>query len=384
MSSVTRLEIAYDGSRVRRLGPPARAAHGAGGAGGGVGRILGGDRGRLDGRGPHRRRRARHRAGRELRARTGSRRTASPSGSTRCCRATSRCWRPSPLRTGFDARRWARSRSYRYRVLAAPTRDPFEEGRALWWPYRARPRGARRVRRLDRRRARLHGVHADPDRARPLRARRAGRSAWEDESERILAFTDRGRRVHAEHDPRPGRDDARGRRRQAHRGGLPRAAPGAPRERAGETAPAARALLRRRHLRRRSGVRAPRASRAGSGAALERADVRVVAALAPALVAVRGARPVRLADRRAALLQRDRLRRAAVALEPADLGVRADEVVRAVEAVAVGARRGRDQVVAERVELGVGVAAVGRCGAPGRRLAVQGDRASCARRSPTP
>ena len=36
---------------------------------------------------------------------------------------------------GFDARRWARSRAYRYRVLAAPIRDPFEEGRALWWTY---------------------------------------------------------------------------------------------------------------------------------------------------------------------------------------------------------------------------------------------------------
>ncbi|UJA19160.1 tRNA pseudouridine(38-40) synthase TruA [Thermoleophilia bacterium SCSIO 60948] len=33
---------------------------------------------------------------------------------------------------GFDARRWARSRSYVYRVLAAPQRDPFERGRALW------------------------------------------------------------------------------------------------------------------------------------------------------------------------------------------------------------------------------------------------------------
>lgn len=36
---------------------------------------------------------------------------------------------------GFDARRWALSRSYRYRILAAPLRDPFEEGRSLWWPY---------------------------------------------------------------------------------------------------------------------------------------------------------------------------------------------------------------------------------------------------------
>ena len=36
---------------------------------------------------------------------------------------------------GFDARRAARSRTYRYRVLASPIRDPFEEGRALWWRY---------------------------------------------------------------------------------------------------------------------------------------------------------------------------------------------------------------------------------------------------------
>ena len=40
-----------------------------------------------------------------------------------------------PAPDGFDARRWARSRSYRYRVLAAAARNPFEEGRALWWPY---------------------------------------------------------------------------------------------------------------------------------------------------------------------------------------------------------------------------------------------------------
>lgn len=37
---------------------------------------------------------------------------------------------------GFDARRDARSRSYRYRILASPLRDPFEERRALWWRHR--------------------------------------------------------------------------------------------------------------------------------------------------------------------------------------------------------------------------------------------------------
>ncbi len=37
---------------------------------------------------------------------------------------------------GFDARRGAKSRSYRYRVLARSTPSPFEQGRALWWPHR--------------------------------------------------------------------------------------------------------------------------------------------------------------------------------------------------------------------------------------------------------
>ena len=36
---------------------------------------------------------------------------------------------------GFSARHDARSRSYRYRVLARDTPSPFERGRALWWPY---------------------------------------------------------------------------------------------------------------------------------------------------------------------------------------------------------------------------------------------------------
>ena len=35
---------------------------------------------------------------------------------------------------GFDARRDARSRVYRYRMLARETASPFEEGRALHWP----------------------------------------------------------------------------------------------------------------------------------------------------------------------------------------------------------------------------------------------------------
>jgi tRNA pseudouridine38-40 synthase len=41
-----------------------------------------------------------------------------------------------PAPDGFDARRDAHSRTYRYRVLASPIREPFEEGRALWWRHR--------------------------------------------------------------------------------------------------------------------------------------------------------------------------------------------------------------------------------------------------------
>ncbi|HSS43690.1 MAG TPA: tRNA pseudouridine(38-40) synthase TruA [Solirubrobacterales bacterium] len=37
---------------------------------------------------------------------------------------------------GFDARRDAKARSYRYRLLARPAPCPFERGKALWWPHR--------------------------------------------------------------------------------------------------------------------------------------------------------------------------------------------------------------------------------------------------------
>ena len=39
-----------------------------------------------------------------------------------------------PAPDGFDARRDARSRTYRYRVLTRRAQSPFERGRALWWP----------------------------------------------------------------------------------------------------------------------------------------------------------------------------------------------------------------------------------------------------------
>jgi tRNA pseudouridine38-40 synthase len=37
---------------------------------------------------------------------------------------------------GFDARRDATSRTYRYRVLTRQASSPFEQNRALWWPHR--------------------------------------------------------------------------------------------------------------------------------------------------------------------------------------------------------------------------------------------------------
>jgi tRNA pseudouridine38-40 synthase len=37
---------------------------------------------------------------------------------------------------GFDARRSAKSRSYRYRLLIRSSPSPFEQNRALWWPHR--------------------------------------------------------------------------------------------------------------------------------------------------------------------------------------------------------------------------------------------------------
>ena len=92
-----------------------------------------------------------------------------------------------PAPDGFDARRWARSRSYRYRVLTSPVRDPFEEGRALWWTYPI-DRDA-----LDRCAAALVGAHDftafTPTQTEHVRFERVVQSAaWVEEAERILAF----------------------------------------------------------------------------------------------------------------------------------------------------------------------------------------------------
>lgn len=88
---------------------------------------------------------------------------------------------------GFDARGDARSRTYRYRVLARPFRSPFERDRALWWP-RPINRAA-----LDACAAALPGRHdftaftpTDTDHVRFERD--VIRAEWIDETEHVLAF----------------------------------------------------------------------------------------------------------------------------------------------------------------------------------------------------
>ena len=88
---------------------------------------------------------------------------------------------------GFDARRDARSRTYRYRVLTRSAPSPFESGRALWWP-RPLDRAA-----LTGCAAALVGTHdftaftpTDSDHVRF--ERRVLRAEWIDESADVLAF----------------------------------------------------------------------------------------------------------------------------------------------------------------------------------------------------
>ena len=142
-----------------------------------------------------------------------------------------------PAPEGFDARRWARSRSYRYRILTAPARDPFEDGRALWWPYPL-DRDA-----LDACAAAISGEHDftafTPTETEHVRFERVVlASAWEPESRDLLLY-----RIEADAFMRnmirvlvgTMLEVAGGKRALADFREL---LDGAPRERAGETAPA--------------------------------------------------------------------------------------------------------------------------------------------------
>jgi tRNA pseudouridine38-40 synthase len=86
----------------------------------------------------------------------------------------------------FDARRDATSRSYRYRVLPRAAPDPFERGRALWWPHRL-DRGA-----LEACAAALPGIHDftafTPTQTDHVRFERDVLAAEWEQDDRILAF----------------------------------------------------------------------------------------------------------------------------------------------------------------------------------------------------
>lgn len=89
---------------------------------------------------------------------------------------------------GFDARRWATSRRYVYRVFTSPLRHPFEEGRSLWWPHPL-DRDA-----LHACAAAIEGEHDftafTPTQTEHVRFRRRVVSArWEDEGDSVLAFS---------------------------------------------------------------------------------------------------------------------------------------------------------------------------------------------------
>ena len=92
-----------------------------------------------------------------------------------------------PAPDGFDARRDARSRTYRYRVHTRSAPSPFERGRALWWP-RPLDRGA-----LDACAAALTGTHDftafTPTETDHVRFERdVLRAEWVEEPGDVLAF----------------------------------------------------------------------------------------------------------------------------------------------------------------------------------------------------
>jgi tRNA pseudouridine38-40 synthase len=92
-----------------------------------------------------------------------------------------------PAADGFDARRDARSRTYRYRLLVRPAPSPFERARALWWPGRL-DRGT-----LDACAAALTGTHDftafTPTETDHVRFERTVlRAEWVADSADVLAF----------------------------------------------------------------------------------------------------------------------------------------------------------------------------------------------------
>ena len=198
--------------RVRRLGSPARPADRAGGARGRRSRGSCAASVRADRRRAHRRRRARARPGRQSHE---GEPALARRARTACCRATCACSRASArARRLRRPPRRAQPHLPLPAVHAAPCRQPVRaRARAALAPP-PRPRRARPLRRRPRRHARLHGVHADPDRPRALQAQRAARRVGRRAGRRARVL-DRGRLVHAPHGPHARGHDARGGARTA-------------------------------------------------------------------------------------------------------------------------------------------------------------------------
>ena len=137
---------------------------------------------------------------------------------------------------GFDARHDARSRTYCYRVHAARSPSPFERGLALFWPHRLDLEA-------------LHAAAAAVAGTHDFTAFTPTQTEHVSFEREVLAVgvvgcrlgarpaSDRGRRLHAQHGPDPRRDDARGRGGRRDRADFQALLEGAPRERAGDTAP---------------------------------------------------------------------------------------------------------------------------------------------------
>ena len=88
---------------------------------------------------------------------------------------------------GFDARRDATSRRYRYRIETAPVRSPFEHRRSLYWPHRLDLELVETCAR------KLVGIHdftafTPTDTAHRHFSRNVIDAAWSRESETMIAF----------------------------------------------------------------------------------------------------------------------------------------------------------------------------------------------------
>ena len=111
---------------------------------------------------------------------------------------------------GFNARHDARSRTYRYRLLARSSPSPFEQGRSLWWPHRIDREALEVCARSYPGHPRLHSLHPHANRPRSLPPQRP--TGWvEAGRQRHPRLHHRGRCLHAKHGPSPRRHHARNR-----------------------------------------------------------------------------------------------------------------------------------------------------------------------------